>query len=45
MNLNLAAAGGELLVVSQFTLYADLKSRRPGVTKAAPPAGAIPLYE
>ena len=45
MNLNLAAAGGELLVVSQFTLYADLKSRRPGFTKAAPPAVAIPLYE
>ena len=45
MNLNLAAAGGELLVVSQFTLYADLKSRRPDFTKAAPPAVAIPLYE
>ena len=34
-----------LLVVSQFTLYADIKSRRPGFTKAAPPAVAIPLYE
>ena len=30
MNLNLAAVGGALLVVSQFTLYADIKSRRPG---------------
>lgn len=45
MNLNLEAAGGSLLVVSQFTLYADVKSRRPGFTKAAPPAVAIPLYE
>lgn len=45
MNLNLEAAGGSLLVVSQFTLYADIKSRRPGFTKAAPPAVAIPLYE
>ena len=45
MNLNLAAAGGELLVVSQFTLYADLKSRRPGFTGAAKPDVAVPLYE
>lgn len=45
MNLNLEAAGGELLVVSQFTLYADIKSRRPGFTKAAKPDIAIPLYE
>ena len=45
MNLNLEAVGGSLLVVSQFTLYADIKSRRPGFTKAAPPAVAIPLYE
>ena len=45
MNRNLAAVGGGLLVVSQFTLYADIKSRRPGFTKAAPPAVAIPLYE
>lgn len=44
-NLSLADVGGEVLVVSQFTLYADLKSRRPGFTKAAPPAVAIPLYE
>ncbi len=45
MNLNLAAVGGELLVVSQFTLYADCKSRRPGFTGAAKPDVAIPLYE
>lgn len=45
MNLNLEAAGGELLVVSQFTLYADVKSRRPGFTGAARPDTAIPLYE
>ena len=45
MNLNLAAVGGELLVVSQFTLYADTKSRRPGFTGAAKPDIAIPLYE
>lgn len=45
MNLNLSAVGGGLLVVSQFTLYADTKSRRPGFTGAARPAVAIPLYE
>ncbi len=37
MNLNLAAVGGEILTVSQFTLYADLTSRRPGFTGAAGP--------
>lgn len=35
MNRDLAAVGGALLVVSQFTLYADTKSRRPGFTGAA----------
>ena len=45
MNLNLAAAGGSLLVVSQFTLYADTSSRRPGFSYAAKPDIAIPLYE
>ena len=45
MNLNLEAVGGSLLVVSQFTLYADTKSRRPGFTGAAKPDVAIPLYE
>ena len=45
MNLNLSAVGGRLLVVSQFTLYADTKSRRPGFTGAAKPDVAVPLYE
>ena len=45
MNLNLDQVGGQLLVVSQFTLYADCKSRRPGFTGAARPEVAIPLYE
>ena len=45
MNLSLKDAGGDLLVISQFTLYADLKSRRPGFTEAAPPDIAVPLYE
>lgn len=45
MNLNLEKVGGSLLVVSQFTLYADTKSRRPGFTGAAKPDVAIPLYE
>ena len=45
MNLNLAAVGGALLVVSQFTLYADTSSRRPGFSGAAKPDLAIPLYE
>ena len=45
MNRDLAAVDGALLVVSQFTLYADTKSRRPGFTGAAKPDVAIPLYE
>ena len=45
MNLNLEQVGGKLLVVSQFTLYADTSSRRPGFTGAAKPPVAIPLYE
>ena len=45
MNLNLEQVGGSLLVVSQFTLYADTSSRRPGFTGAAKPDAAIPLYE
>jgi len=45
MNLDLKTAGGSLLVISQFTLYADCKSRRPGFTAAARPDIAIPLYE
>ena len=45
MNLNLETAGGEILVVSQFTLYGDCRSRRPGFTGAARPETAVPLYE
>ncbi len=45
MNLNLAAAGGSILCVSQFTLFADTSSRRPGFTAAARPDRAVPLYE
>ena len=45
MNRSLSAVGGELLVVSQFTLYADTRSRRPGFTGAAKPELAEPLYE
>ena len=45
MNLNLEQVGGELLVVSQFTLYADTSSRRPGFSRAAKPDLAVPLYE
>ena len=45
MNLDLKTVGGSLLVISQFTLYADCKSRRPGFTEAARPDTAIPLYE
>ena len=45
MNVNPADAGAELLIVSQFTLYADCRSRRPGFSKAARPDKAIPLYE
>ncbi len=45
MNLNLEAAGGDLLVISQFTLFADTRSRRPGFTRAAPPDLAQRLYE
>jgi D-tyrosyl-tRNA(Tyr) deacylase len=43
-NLSIADAGGDLLVVSQFTLYADLRrGRRPGFTAAALPDMAEPL--
>ena len=45
MNRSLEQVGGSLLVVSQFTLYADTSSRRPGFSKAARPDKAIPLYE
>ena len=45
MNLNLEQVGGSILCVSQFTLYADTSSRRPGFSKAAKPDLAVPLYE
>ena len=45
MNLSLEQVGGSLLVISQFTLFADTSSRRPGFTGAAKPPVAIPLYE
>lgn len=45
MNVNPADASAELLIVSQFTLYADCRSRRPGFSRAARPEKAIPLYE
>ena len=46
MNVGLAEAGGELLVISQFTLYGSCKrGRRPDFLAAARPEIAIPLYE
>jgi len=45
MNLAPDQAGAQMLIVSQFTLYADCSSRRPGFTKAAGGKAAEPLYE
>ena len=45
MNVSPADAQAEMLIISQFTLYADTRSRRPGFTAAARPDTAIPLYE
>jgi D-tyrosyl-tRNA(Tyr) deacylase len=46
LNLDVGAAGGELLCVSQFTLYADTrKGNRPSFVDAAPSDEAEPLYE
>ena len=46
MNRSLLDIGGQALVVSQFTLYADVrKGRRPSFTDAAPPSLAEPLVE
>ena len=45
-NLAIADVGGAFLVVSQFTLYADVsRGRRPGFTRAAPPEQAVPLID
>ncbi|MDP2815784.1 MAG: D-aminoacyl-tRNA deacylase [Rectinemataceae bacterium] len=46
MNLSLLEVQGEMLVVSQFTLFGDCrKGRRPSYSAAAPPAEAAHLYE
>ncbi len=45
MNRSLADIDGEMLIISQFTLYGDCrKGRRPGFSSAAPPKMAEPLY-
>ena len=46
INVNPTDAGAaNLLIISQFTLFADCRSRRPGFSHAARPEKAIPLYE
>lgn len=45
INVNPSDAGAEMLIISQFTLFADCKSRRPGFSMAARPETAVPLYE
>ncbi len=46
MNLDIKQAGGEIMVISQFTLHAKTKKgNRPSYIRAAPPEIAVPLYE
>ena len=46
MNRSLTDIGGEMLIISQFTLYGDCrKGRRPGFSTAAPPSIAEPYYQ
>jgi len=46
MNISCREVGGDILVVSQFTLYASTKKgNRPSYIRASKPATAIPLYE
>lgn len=46
MNLSIQDVRGEILLISQFTLYANcLSGRRPDFISAAPPSKALPLYE
>ncbi|MPN28079.1 D-aminoacyl-tRNA deacylase [bioreactor metagenome] len=46
MNLSLLDTGGQMLIISQFTLYGDCrKGRRPSFVGAAHPETAVPLYE
>ena len=45
MNLSPDKVQAEMIIVSQFTLFADCRSRRPGFSYAARPETAIPLYE
>ncbi len=45
MNVSPEDAGAQILMISQFTLFADIRSRRPGFSGAARPEIAVPLYE